>query len=103
MSTQGLQGGRERLKAHITIETKASEKRRYPLSAWIFAVRLMPQLFTFLDIGSSEPLRRFRMYCTSAPFILYLYIYYCVKSGADSGAVAVQRGAVAVQLSPLVH
>ena len=95
--------GIERLKAHISIKTKASEKREYLLSAGFFPVRVMPQLSIFLAVSTSESLRRIWNHCTTAPFLLYLYINYYLNSGADGGAVKVQCGAVKVQLYPLVQ
>ena len=90
MITQALSGGCERLKAHICLRNSASEKREYTPSAQIFQVCVMPQLCNFIDMSLAGLLRLTRNHCTSAPFILYLYIYYYVEYGAHGGAVGVQ-------------
>ena len=103
MITKALSGAIESLKTLITIKDNAPEKRKYTPSAQIFPVRVMPQLCLFFDRSLTGLLRRFRILCTSAPFIIYLYINYYINCGAHSGAHGVQCGAHGVQLCPVVQ
>ena len=89
-----LAGGRKRLEALMGIKNTAPEKRRCLPFAGFFQMCVMPHISIFFDIYFSNLLRHIENHCTSAPFILFLYINYYLRCGA----VMVQMGCSGVQI-----